>query len=83
MRGNLRPRVAIGLPGSGCGVSRTAPPELRQLFVGLHPASGRVGRRLEAGMRSLVDKRMAYGARRLPVTPGCRPGWCLVISLTC
>jgi hypothetical protein len=27
-------------------------------WSGLHPASGRVGRRLEAGMRSLVDKRM-------------------------
>jgi len=26
MRGNPRPRVAIGLPGSGCGVSLTAPP---------------------------------------------------------
>ena len=26
MRGTLRPRVAIGLPGSGCGVSLTAPP---------------------------------------------------------
>jgi hypothetical protein len=24
-------RTAIGLPGSGCGVSRRAPPELRQL----------------------------------------------------
>jgi hypothetical protein len=57
MRGNLRPRVAIGLPGSGCGVSRTAPPELRQLLVGfgLHPTSGHVGRCLEAGMRSFVD----------------------------
>jgi hypothetical protein len=31
MRGTLRPRVAIGLPGSGCSVSRTDPPELRQL----------------------------------------------------
>jgi hypothetical protein len=27
-------------------------------WSGLHPASGRVGRRLAAGMRSLVDKRM-------------------------
>ncbi len=27
-------------------------------WSGLHPASGRVGRRLEAGMRSLVDMRM-------------------------
>ena len=60
MRGNPRPRVAMRLPGSGCGVSLTAPPRTAEAscWSGLHPASGRVGRRLEAGMRSLVDMRM-------------------------
>src|SRR5260370_23480682 len=59
MRGNPWPRVAIGLPGSGCGVSVTAPSRAAE-------AVGRVCTRRRAavvggwkpGLRSLVDMRM-------------------------
>src|SRR5216683_1233386 len=37
MRGNPRPRVAIGLPGPGCGVSLTAPPRIAEAVGGFAP----------------------------------------------
>ena len=43
MRGNPRPRVAMGLPGSGCGVFLTAPPRTAE-------AVGRVCTRRRAAL---------------------------------
>ena len=59
MRGNPRPRVAIGLPGSGCGgIPDGSAQNCGSCWSDLHTASGRGGRRLQAGMPSLVDMRM-------------------------
>src|SRR6266851_4701343 len=65
MRGNPRPRVAMGLPGSGCGVSLRLRPELRKLLVGFAPGVGPRGS--AAGSRDAQPRRYAhasYGAER-------------------